>query len=275
MISLMLIALLGADEKPLRFAVTPYFAPDELAVRYKPLTDRMSKVLGAAVHVTVASDFGTVAEMLLDGRADIAEMTPFAFVSGMQRGKLQPIAADAMVGRPGTGLIVTRANSKITSLEELKGVHFGFVDRFSSTGFLAPWANLQSRGVDPASLAYRFAGSHEAVLQQIMSGELEAGAVSRHSYGQWLEGHDAGEPFRILAETSRMPGDVVCASEHLPARQVAALTALFLGLSWDSPQDRKVLEPVTRKAYLRVDVKEYAWLLRVAASIKEPAAAAH
>jgi ABC-type phosphate/phosphonate transport system substrate-binding protein len=121
---------------------------------------------------------------------------------------------------------------------------------------------------------YSFAGSHEAVMQQIYSGDLEAGAVSRHSYGKWLEGHDGGEPFQILAETSRMPGDVICASEHLPSGQVAALTSLLLGFAWDKPQDKKVLEPMARRAYQRVDVKEYAWLLRVAATVKEPAASA-
>ena len=259
--------------EPLRMVLTPYRAPEELAARYRPLAERLASAAGRRVEVVVAADFGSAADMLLDGRADFGELTPYAFVSGMQRGKLQALAADAMVGRSGTGLIITRATSGITTLEQLKGKSFGFVDRFSSTGFLGPWANLQSKGFDPATLLkYRFLGSHDAVLKAVRAGDVEAGAISRHSFDSWTAEHsaDAGAPLRILTETSRMPGDVMCASPSLPPEVVKAMSAALLAMSWEKPADRKVLEPVGRKAFLPVDVKAYGWLLRVASSIKGP-----
>lgn len=262
----------NAAGEPLRMVLTPYRAPDELAARYRPFAERLASAAGRRVEVLVAADFGSAADMLLDGRADFGELTPYAFVSGMQRGKLQALGADAMVGRPGTGLIITGASSGITTLEQLNGKTFGFVDRFSSTGFLGPWANLQSKGFDPATLfKYRFAGSHDAVLKGVLSGELDAGAISRHSFDSWTAEHaDAGVPLRILTETSRMPGDVMCASPSLPPAIVTAMSTALLAMSFEKPADRKLLEPIGRKAFLPVDVKAYGWLLRVASSIKGP-----
>jgi phosphate/phosphite/phosphonate ABC transporter binding protein len=252
--------------------LTPYRATDELIARYRGLADRLGAAAGKPVDIVVARDFGAAADMLVDGRADFGELTPYAFVSGMQRAKLQALAADAMVGRPGTGLIITRNNSRISTLEQLKGKQFGFVDRFSSTGFLGPWANLQSKGFDPATLfTYRFLGSHDAVIKAVLAGDVDAGAVSRHAFDGWAGEHsDAGAPLRILTETSRMPGDVFAASAQLPAATVKALGSALLALSWDAADDKKVLDPINRKAFQPVDVKEYAWLLRVAGSIKGP-----
>ncbi len=273
-IALIAAGLLAADppsSEPLQMVLTPYRAPEELLSRYRPLADRLAAAVGRPVELKVAPDFGAAADMLVDGRGDVAELTPYAFVNGMQHAKLQPLAADAMVGRPGTGLIITRAESDITKLELLKGRTFGFVDRFSSTGFLGPWANLQSKGFDPGELfTYRFTGSHGAVIRGVLQGELDAGAVSRHAFDQWKEEHpkSAGE-LRVLLETSRMPGDVIAASATLPASEVKALSTLLLQLSWEKAADKKVLEPISRKAFVPVDVKEYGWLLRVAASIKK------
>jgi len=260
-----------SNSEPIRMVLTPYRAPEELLARYRPLADRLGAAIGRAVELNVAPDFGAAAEMLLDGRGDLAELTPYAFVNGMQHGKLQPLAADAMVGRPGTGLIITRAASDIAKIEQLKGRTFGFVDRFSSTGFLGPWANLQSKGLDPAELfTYRFTGSHGAVLRQVLQGELDAGAISRHAFDQWKDEHpkSSGE-LRVLLETSRMPGDVIAASAALSQSDAKALAALLQQLSWEKPHDKKVLDPIARKAFVPVDVKEYGWLLRVAASIKK------
>ncbi|MBL8954196.1 MAG: phosphate/phosphite/phosphonate ABC transporter substrate-binding protein [Myxococcaceae bacterium] len=273
LVALIAVSLLAAEPppEPLTLVLTPYRAPEELLARYRPLADRLGAAVGRPIELKVAPDFGAAAEMLLDGRGDLAELTPYAFVNGMQGNKLQPLAADAMVGRPGTGIIITRSESDITRLELLKGKTFGFVDRFSSTGFLGPWANLQSKGFDPAELfTYRFAGSHGAVLRSVLQGELDAGAVSRHAFDQWKDEHpkSVGD-LRVLLETSRMPGDVFAARAQVSPADVKALGAALLQLSWEKAADKKVLDPIARKAFVPVDVKEYAWLLRVAASIKK------
>lgn len=268
----------GAPEPArLRFVLTPYRPAPELKQAYRPLADRLAAALHQPVELIVADSFGAAADLLVSGRADIGELTPYAFVSGMQRSggasgdHLAPLAADAMVGRPGTGVILVPVTSKVKSLDELKGARFGFVDEFSSTGFLGPWAMLQAKGLNPKThfSAWSFLGSHNAVLEALLKGTVDAGAISRHTLDT-LAGDKKLDvsKVRVVVETARMPGDVMCARPDFPAEQREVLEKTLLSLDWEKPGDRAVLEPTSRKAFNKVDVKDYAWLLRVAATVK-------
>lgn len=271
---------LGAEPSPVRFVLTPYRGEADLRAAYQPLADRLALRLKRPVQLLVAENFGAPLEMLADGRAELAEVTPYAFVSGMERGAapdagrraIVPLVADAMLGRPGTGTIVVLEGSKANRLEDLKGTRFGFVDSQSSSGFLGPWATLVAKGLNPRShfASYRFLGSHLAVLEALVGGSIDAGAVSRHTLDTLIRGTKLeGARFRVLLETARMPGDVICASAALPDDQRQALQAELLGLRFDNPEDRKVLEPTTRKGFSPFARSDYAWLVRVAASIKD------
>jgi phosphonate transport system substrate-binding protein len=265
---------------PLRFVLTPYRGEAELKAAYRPLADRLSERLKRPVVLVVAENFGAPLEMLADGRAELAEVTPYAFVSGMERSSatdagrrpIVPVVADTMLGRPGTGAIVVMETSKAKSLEDLKGSRFGFVDNQSSSGFLGPWATLSAKGLNPKThfASYTFLGSHLAVLEALVSGSVDAGAVSRHTLDTIIRGTKLEDAkFRVLKETARMPGDVICASAALPEEQKKALQAELLGLRWDNAEDRKALEPTTRKGFGPVVASDYSWLLRVAAMIAD------
>ncbi|MEW5738404.1 MAG: phosphate/phosphite/phosphonate ABC transporter substrate-binding protein [Myxococcota bacterium] len=253
----------------LKWVLTPYRTPLELQARYRPLAERLGARVGVEVELEVAPSFGAAAQMLLDGRADFGELTPFAFATGMEKGKLVPLAADAMVGRPGNGLVLVRADSAIRSVEQLAGVRFGFVDAASSTGYLGPWATLRNKGLSPKKLNWRFVGTHDGVLDELSAGRLDAGAVSSFALENWLKEKkvDASR-FRILIETARMPGDVLCARPDLSPETIEALRRELVALSWEKPDDRKALEPTGRKRFVPVDVKEYGQLLRISAWIE-------
>jgi len=261
-----------AGVAPLRFVLTPYQTPDELKAHYRPLADRLAAKLQQPVELIVADDFGKAADMLVDGRADVAEVTPYAFVAAMRRARLSPIVADAMLGRPGTGVIIVSAASKVKALEDLKGTSFGFVDQFSSTGFLGPWAMLQVKGLRPSEFfsKWTFLGSHSAVIDAVLKGTVDAGAVSRHSVDTEIaEKRIDASKLRVVMETARMPGDVVCGRADLPAATRDLIEKELLALDWNVRADRAVLEPMLRKKYEPVDVNDYGWLLRVASSIKK------
>lgn len=273
---LVVVASMALASEPLRFVVTPYRPAAELKQAYRPLADRLSARVKQPVEVVVADSFGAAADLLVEGRADLAELTPYAFISGMQRSAtdagqhhLVPLAADAMLGRPGTGVIIVANTSSARSLDDLKGVRFGFVDEFSSTGFLGPWAMMQAKGLNPKTFlsSWSFLGSHTAVVDAVLKGTVDAGAISRHTLDTMVDEKKRAK-LRVVVETARMPGDVVCARAELPADVRAALEQELLALSWDKPADRTVLEPILRKAFVKVDLKDYGWLQRVAASVK-------
>lgn len=268
-------AAIAAEDnaKPLRLALTPYRPAAEMLQRYQPLADRLHAATHQPVKLLIGSSFGAPGEWLKSGEADIAELTPSAFVDVRASGAI-PLVTDAMLGRSGTGVIVELARAKPRSAGDLKGSTFGFVDVHSTSGYLAPYASLKSVGIVPARdfNAVRFLGSHLAVMESLERREIDAGALSRLSFEQYLAEHKkSASAFHIVLETPRTPGDVFVARPGLEPAVVKRLAEALLSLDEARPADRRVLEPMGRRAFAKVDLKDYAWLARIVWSVEEDA----
>ena len=76
------------------------------------------------------------------------------------------------------GLVVTRPDSGITRLEDLKGKSFAFGDKGSTSGYLIPTHQLLKMGIaDPEKYFGRVVYTrHQAIETQVTRGELDAGA---------------------------------------------------------------------------------------------------
>lgn len=260
-----------ASDPPLRVVLTPYRAAPDLLQRYKPLADKLGAELHRRVELHVAKDFSEPVQLLARNEADIAEVTPTGFIDARAAGAT-PLAMDAMVGRTGTGVVVELGTHPQRALEALKGARFGFVDPKSTSGYLAPYATLRSAGLSPMHdfKSTRFLGSHQDVLLAIQHGTVDAGAVSRFAYDQFLaERKLPATAFRVLVETPRTPGDVYCARPGLEPDLAAAITRVLLALDENKPEDHAILEPISRRRFVPVELAEYARLARIVWSVQE------
>ena len=121
-------------------------------------------------------------EALKSGRVDAAFLNPFGYILAVDQG-----AAELLLGPmdPETGelshyhsTIVTRADSDIQSLEDLRGKDFGFVDPASTSGHLIPEAGLKQAGIDPwTDMKPVYAGGHDVTALSVYNGALPAAAV--------------------------------------------------------------------------------------------------
>ena len=85
--------------------------------------------------------------------------------------------------------IVVRADSGITTIEQLRGKKFAFVDPASASGFLFPNALLASMGIDYKTFFSDtiFAGGHDKSIIAVYNKQVDGGA----SFGQNV---DSGPP---------------------------------------------------------------------------------
>ncbi len=116
-----------------------------------------------------------------------------------------------------SGVITVRADSPITTVEQLAGQPVAFVERSSTTGYLLAARLLQDRRVTVQPV---FTGDHAASIAQLEAGKVVAAAT--------FAGDRAG--LRVLAETGTVPNEPVFFHPRLPPatrdRVVAAFTAL-------------------------------------------------
>ena len=128
-----------------------------------------------------------------------------------------------------TGYIVAKKGSGISSIEDLKGKSFGFVDKKSASGYVYPKAALIENGKDPETFfgSTRFLGSHNKVIDAVLNGEVQAGATYSEAFD--AAGAKAADNLDIIFMTDPIPKDAIAAAPGVPAEIVEQLVNAFEG----------------------------------------------
>ncbi len=130
------------------------------------------------------------------------------------------------------GVLFTRADQlTIQHITDLKGKTFAAVAPLSLGGWLAGRLELVRRGLNPEKdlVDLQFLGTHDAVINAVLSGEVEAGTVRSDALERMeLEGKINLSQFRILdqhhSQHCRIP--FVHSTEHYPEWPIAQLNHL-------------------------------------------------
>ena len=149
----------------------------------KELLEMLEKNLGMKVQGFVASDYNGVIEAMRSGHIEVAYLGPFSYVLGTT---IAPIEAFATAETAKSGRtyyhsqIITRVDSGIKTIADLKGRTFAFVDPSSTSGHLFPKAGLIKMGIDPDTYFGRvlFTGSHDANALAVANKRVDAATIA-------------------------------------------------------------------------------------------------
>lgn len=131
--------------------------------------------------------------------------------------------------------IVVPADSTIHDLGQLNGAELAFPGPEALVAYKVTYAQLMRRNV-PVNVV--FAGNQDAAFTQLFAGKVKAvGANSQ--LVQNYSGRE-GKAFRVLWSSEPFNDLALMASPRVPADQVRAVAAAFLGMDKD-PQGRKIL----------------------------------
>ena len=125
--------------------------------------------------------YDDVIEHLGMEKADIGYVGPFAYITARKKYETQLIVRtlDDDKSESYTSMIITRKDSGIKSIQDLKGKSFGFTDVDSTSGFLFPLVGLNKAGIsinDFSSVLYL--KRHANSLLGVYNGQVNAGAIS-------------------------------------------------------------------------------------------------
>ncbi|MBI3098637.1 MAG: PhnD/SsuA/transferrin family substrate-binding protein [Planctomycetes bacterium] len=145
------------------------------------------------------------------------------------------------------GEILVRADGPVKSVADLAGKKFGFVDPYSTSGYIFPARLLAEAKV---RVAAEFCGSHDDALRRLKEGGVEAIAT--------YSGRAVGDAtLRVLTGTGTIPNEPVFFRRTLDAALQTSLTAALVKFS-TTPEGQQVLshiagttglQPVTDSAY--------------------------
>jgi phosphonate transport system substrate-binding protein len=236
-----LLAALGGQpalaQSSLHLALTPSQKPTDLMVAGEAFGAALGKLVGVPIRVTVASDYAAVVEALRNRTADLAFVHPAGYVLANREAKAMIVAKDQWHGNTSyTSRIYVRKESGLKTLEELRGKTIAFVDPSSTSGYVYPMVMLIERGLvqnkDPKTFfkEFVFSGSHDAGLQALLHGHVDAFASFDQAREQYLKDPAEREKLIYIAESAPIPEGGICARDGLDPALVAKVRAALLSM---------------------------------------------
>lgn len=227
-------ALPALADDTLRFGVG-LFQPDREKndATYRPLADYLAKTLGRKVQLRTVDSWEGLAKSLASGETDMALLGPWGYVLANRNAGAQAVATILYDGKPTYhALIVTRPDSGIQTLADLKGKHFAFGDKGSTSGYLIPTYQFLTMGIpDPEKFFGKVVYTrHQAIETQVTRGELDAGAdYDRNRNAMIEQGLIKAADSKIIWTSAPLPNDAFAVSADL-ARDKALVARLKAAL---------------------------------------------
>ena len=253
--ALALAALVGlvpaglAAEPPLILALTPSKDPTALQEAGDEFARTLTRVSGIPVRAQVASDYAGVVEALRSRRVDLAFVHPVGYVLANREAGCQILVRDVWQGKIAyTARFYVRKGSGIERVEDLRGKTVAFVDPASSSGYIYPMVLLVKKGLvrdrDPKTFFKEalFAGTHDAALQSLVHGRVDAAASFDKAPEMYLKDAALVARLTFVGETPEIPEAGICTRPGLPPAIVARLKRALLDIK--GPEHAHVLKQI-------------------------------
>jgi len=238
-----------AADQPLTLAFTPSRDPVALQEAGDEFAKTVTRMSGVPIRAQVASDYAGVVEALRSRRVDLAFVHPVGYVLANREAGCQILVRDVWQGKTAyTARFYVRKGSGIERVEDLRGKSVAFVDPASSSGYIYPMVLLIKKGLvrdrDPKTFFKEalFAGTHEAALQSVVRGRVDAAASFDKAPEIHLKDPELIDRLTFVGETPEIPEAGICARPALPADTLARLKRALLAIK--GPEHAKLLKQV-------------------------------
>lgn len=158
------------------------------------------EALGVPVSLFAPADYNGVIQGLLGGTLDMAWLgaSAYAAVYVENADAVEPVLVKTNLDGSYTYHSVgfARADSGITSLDDMAGKVFAFGDPNSTSGYLIPLVEIPAEGysMEPGEFFSDvvFVGGHEQTIVAVANGDVDAGVTWADGLGNWEDGYNSG-----------------------------------------------------------------------------------
>jgi phosphonate transport system substrate-binding protein len=234
----------------LTLGIVPTDSSANITERFDNLVKYLEKRLGIPVEIKVSTDYAGVITGMQFKHIDFAYFGPKSYAEAALRAGAEAFVIE--VGKDGTkgyhGLIITKKNSGLRTIADLKGKVWAFVDPNSTSGTLVPLVYfLNDLKIDPEKYFSKviYSGSHEASMLSIKTGKIDGAStndldMARGNGKEW----NAEKDFETIWKSPLIPGSPMAYRKDMPATLKKGLTDAFLAYN-----DKAGLEMLKLKGY--------------------------
>lgn len=197
-------------------AVTDVEGMERLQLEWGPFKEALESVTGETFEFFPVNSRTAAAEALRGETVDFVISGPAEYVVINTLTDAQPLIG---LGRPDYFCaVVTRADSGITSVAQLKGQKVALSDIGSTSGHLCPLQLMTDLGVTKDDLGEIVHTSRNIMHEALKNGDV---AAIGYNHNSWIRtrNEDTSVPngfFRIIARSGDLPNDMMMVGSHVP-----------------------------------------------------------
>lgn len=249
-----------AEEKwpdKINFGVIPTAGSTSMKENFSGLTEHLNKKLGINVELQLAGDYTGVITGMQHKHIDVAYFGPESYVQAQKRANAEALVVevDAESGLPGyRGIILTKKDSGLNTLESIKDKTWAFTSSQSTSGTLVPTVMFSKSGIDPQKYFSKvlYSGGHEASILSIKSGKIDAASTNTLDFNRGLGKAWNENDFNIIWTSDLIPGSPMAVRGDLPESLKKALKEAFI-----SYNDKDGLNKLKIKGYIEANDSMY------------------
>lgn len=221
----------------IRFGLIPSEGGTDIVETFMPLLAHIEDELGIRVEPKPASEYAGVITAMANDQVEAAYFGPKSYTEAAIIADAQAIVRELSAdGEPGYyGIIIVNAQSEYQTLEDLRGVAFGFVSPNSTSGWLVPSVGvLMATGEAPDQFFgdISYTGTHGTAIAQVAQGRLPAAATNTLDLNTMARKGEVDESMiREVWRSDLIPAAPIAVRRELPESFKTALRDAVLSFN--------------------------------------------
>ncbi|MEW6739150.1 MAG: phosphate/phosphite/phosphonate ABC transporter substrate-binding protein [Nitrospirota bacterium] len=252
--------------KTIKVAILPLYSAITLYDRYEPLMKYLSQKTGYEFKLVIPRDFEDFMQVVKSGKVDFSYQNPYIFALIDREVDIKPLVTTIGEDSPSylsvggskedgdrfRGVIITRQDSAIRDIRDLRNKRVLITSPKSAGGYLSQRLFLMQLGIDTErDMKIMDAKRQENVILGVYRGEADAGFVREAALVVWKDAVDM-KKIRILARTKPLPNwpFALCRNVHPPL--VSEVRRLLVELD-----DKAILKAAKIKGFKTANEAEF------------------
>lgn len=249
------------DPSVIIFAYSPVEDPAVYEEVFADFTEHLSNELDRPVRYFGVQSYAAQVEAMRAGRLHVSGFASGAVQDAVNKAGFVPQTAmgdeDGMIGY--RMALITRQDSDIDSVEDLRGREIPFVSESSGSGFFAPRALLYEEFdmLPGRDYDYTFSGSHDNSILGVYHEDYIAAPVADVVIGRMYEGDRIEDPsgwLKTVYESPLFPSTAYGVTHKLHPDLQQRIKEAFLNFDWEGTMLTQQWEDEDR--FVEINYKE-------------------
>ena len=240
--------------------------------RYTPLAEYLSRKIGRTIEIKMLARYGNIIQNFVSSGMDGAFFGSFTYTLAHAKLGVEVVARPVSLNGTSTyyGLLFVRKDSGITSVKDMKGKRFVFVDKATTAGYLLPLEYFHRHGVKNYKTYLGetyFAGTHEDAIYDVLDKKADIGAAKNTVFERVSKANPRiNRELMVLVKSPEVPENALAMRRDLDEALMQGIKAALLTMD-EEAEGRAVLKVFGAQRFIETTDKDYAPVIEYAREI--------